>query len=98
MQRIFSGVGSHSSVGLIDYVCMSITFFLRPMVGEVVHWLFGFNCLIRRLLCIQSTRLKANMNLRTSRTNKCYEYESQSILTNVTMTWGRTRLWEGLEG
>lgn len=60
------------------------------MVGEDVHWLFGFNCLTRRLLCVQIIRLKANMNLSTSRMNKFYEYESRSIMTKVTTRRGRT--------
>ena len=34
------------------------------MVAEDVHWLLGFNCLIRRLLCVQSIRLKANIYIR----------------------------------
>ena len=35
------------------------------MVGEDVHWPFGFNCVLRRLLCVQSIRLKGNINLPT---------------------------------
>ena len=45
-------------------------------VGEDVLWLFGFNCVIERLLCVQSRRLKANISLATC------EEEISSMNTN----------------
>lgn len=69
-------------------------------VGEDVHWPFEFNCVLRRLLCVQSIRLKGNINFPTPGTNKFYEYEIRSvtIMTNVTMTRGRTCLGRGYPG
>ena len=34
-------------------------------IGEDILWLFGLNCVNGRPLCVQSRRLKANMNFPT---------------------------------
>ena len=76
VQRIFIGVGSHGSVGSIDYICMSVNLVPTPTIGEDVLRLFGFICVIGRPLCAQSRRLKANISFPTC------EKETSAMNTN----------------
>ena len=50
-------------------------------IGEDVLWLFGFNRVIGRLLCVQSRRLKANISLPTCKKeiSATYEYKLRSV-------------------